>query len=550
MKTYRSDIDLDDSLEEETQVTTRLSERETHIITSHDASGKDKELRAQLVILTGVDSGMIYGLKEENIIGRDFKSDLKVQDTSVSRKHARILRAPNRRYFIEDLNSRNGTWVNGLPVTRQLPLQVGDKIRVGIKTVLLFTQQDDIELHLLELRKMESLGRLARGIAHDFNNLLATVMLNTNYLKIMADEGSVDLEELSTCVEQTELALKQAANMTEQLLGFARKGRYDERPRNLSTVIEETVYLIRRTFERSVSIQTDIQPDLWVVGDQSQLSQVMMNLCINARDAMPSGGTLNIVAKIEQLNPSDDSVPHIMAMGPHVVICVEDTGVGMNEETVSHIFEPFFSTKGLGKGNGLGLATVYGVIKSHGGEIRVDSTPEVGTRFTVYLPFAGIHEEEYIESVPERYITKDLRKSGDLVLLVEDDENLCSATTKALKRLGYSIKACKDGVEAVSTYLKHKDEICLVLLDLILPRLNGYEVFRQIKASNPNEKILIISGYSEDGQIRNLLTDGAAAFIKKPYVIEHLVNVMNKVMHERTNFQTPRTTTVCPSPYG
>jgi signal transduction histidine kinase/CheY-like chemotaxis protein len=534
-------------LDDKTEVTKRLSEQELSKIISSKPPVKDKPVKNQLILLTGQDAGKFFMLDTEEIIGRDLNVTLRVSDTTVSRRHARILRSPSGRYYIEDLGSQNGTWVNGVPAVRRTPLKAGDKIRIGVKTIFLFTQQDNIELHLLELRKMESLGRLARGIAHDFNNLLATVMLNINYIEVMSEDGVVDLDELAVSIDQTKIALKQAANMTEQLLGFARKGRYDERPQNVSSIVEETISLVRRTFDRAVLIETELEPDLWVVGDRSQLIQVLMNLCINARDAMPKGGMLKISSKLEHLDSANLSSTPFLAAGPHVVVAVSDTGVGMDEKILQHIFEPFFSTKGLGKGNGLGLATVYGVVKNHGGEIRVDSEPGKGTTFTVYLPASEVFINHDEERQTGQYTIAPA--TSGIVMLVEDDDHLRVITEKTLAKLGYRVTSCVDGVEAVETYKALRPQVHLVLLDLILPKLNGHDVFRQIRTLDPTADIVIISGYSEDRQLRDLMADGAAAFIKKPYSADYLASVIADVLAKRTDRRDIRPTAACPEPY-
>ncbi len=527
-----------DLLDEDTQVTTKMTMKELDSILPSRMVQEEQGIKTQLIVLTGAEAGKIHLLGTEDLVGRDIKASLRVSDTTVSRKHIIIRRSANGRYYLTDLGSQNGTWVNGVPVIKNVELRVGDKIRVGVKTVFLFTQQDDVELQLLELRKMESLGRLARGIAHDFNNLLATIMLNVNYIEVMSDEDDIDPEELQTSLEQTKVALKQAANMTEQLLGFARKGRYEERPRDVSAILGEVVGLIQRTFDKAIQIDTDIQPGLAVVGDHSQLLQVFMNLCINARDAMTSGGRLTIEARSQDLDTVGVGALSFMASGPHVVISVKDTGVGMDEKTRGHIFEPFFSTKGLGKGNGLGLATVYGIIKNHGGEIRVESTPGEGTKFVVYLPATEPPTTERTSRLPQAPPqSKDVDSTGS-ILLVEDDLKLSVITRKTLEKMGFDVISCTDGVQAVELFKRHAEKIRLVLLDLVLPKQGGLETFRMIRSITPDVKVVVISGYSEDSQIRTIMNEGASAFLKKPCSAEALSAVMSDVLSDLSKTRT------------
>jgi two-component system, cell cycle sensor histidine kinase and response regulator CckA len=537
--TKNTHTDLNNLLDEDTLVTNRLKVRRFDQSMTSEPVPRDRGIKTQLIVLTGADSGKIHILSEKDLVGRDLSASLRGTDTTVSRKHALITRAPSGRYFVTDLGSQNGTWLNGATLTGRTELTVGDKIRVGVKTVLLFTQQDNIELQLLELRKMESLGRLARGIAHDFNNLLATVMLNVSYIEVMTEDGAIDTEELTTSLEQTKVALKQAANMTEQLLGFARKGRYEERPRNVSAILEEVVSLISRTFNKTINVKTNISPDLAVVGDQSQLLQVFMNLCINARDAMPKGGTLTISAHMKHLDVSNDEAVSFLSAGPHVVISVQDTGVGMDEKTRQHIFEPFFSTKGLGKGNGLGLATVYGIVKNHGGEIQVDSQIDSGTTFHVYLPASEMPITT--ETMASRLSPKTLVMNST-ILLVEDDEKLRSITEKTLRRIGYGVIACADGQEAIAKFRENRKQIQLVLLDLILPKVSGHEVFFEIRKLAPRAKIVVVSGYSEDEQLREIMQAGAAAFVKKPCSAEDLAVAIADVLTTKKTDTLPLAT--------
>jgi signal transduction histidine kinase/CheY-like chemotaxis protein len=527
-----------DLLDEDTQVTTKLTMKELDSIMPSRVVPKEEGIKTQLIVLTGAEAGKIHLLGNEDLVGRDINANLRVTDTTVSRKHAVFTKSVNGRYYIEDLGSQNGTWVNGVPLIKNAELRVGDKIRVGVKTVFLFTQQDDIEQQLLELRKMESLGRLARGIAHDFNNLLATIMLNVNYIEVMSDEGEVDPQELQTSLEQTKVALKQAANMTEQLLGFARKGRYEERPRDVSAILREVVGLVERTFDRAIQIDTRIQPSLGVVGDHSQLLQVFMNLCINARDAMPKGGRLTIEAKSEDINSPNVGALSFLTSGPHVIISVSDTGVGMDEKTRRHIFEPFFSTKGLGKGNGLGLATVYGIVKNHGGEIHVESSPDQGTRFVVYLPATELPAPSGAArpQSPAR-LTSTVDSSG-AILLVEDDEKLQAITRKTLEKMGFEVISCIDGIQAVDLFRRHEKQIRLVLLDLVLPRQGGLETFRIIRSISPEVKVVVVSGYSEDSQLRTIMKEGAAAFLKKPCSADALSAVISDILLDVTKTQS------------
>lgn len=484
-------------------------------------------MRHQLVLLSGPDAGKICEISGSAMVGRDGGTDLRVLDTTVSRKHARIDLTPSGDYIIQDLGSQNGTLVNGSPIKSRHKLQVGDRIRLGLKTVVLFTHQDDVEDQILELRKMESLGRLSRGVAHDFNNLLAGIMLNVNYIEALGLDERPNPEEIREALENAKLGIRQAANLTEQLLGFARRGRSDERPRDLSAILREVVGLIRRTFAPNIKIEAHIADDLAVVGDHSQLQQVFMNLAINARDAMPGGGTIEVTARLEEPPASDDKTWN---QEPRIAVSVQDTGVGIDRESLNHIFEPFYTTKELGKGTGLGLATVYGVVKSHGGDVEVESAVGYGSCFRVLLPASQKPPAQ--ASSPGRIEGHlDPRMYG-AILLLEDDTLLMEITKKTLEHMGFEVYGCTSCDEAVRTYDQMLPRISLVLMDMVLPGKGGVDTFSKMRAINPHGKIIVISGYAEETQVRSSLEGRVDGFLRKPCDAESLFNAISDALLE------------------
>ncbi len=382
-----------------------------------------------------------------------------------------------------------------------------------------------MEEQLAQSRKLESLGMLAGGIAHEFNNILGAILGYASLMKMkMTPEhpfwGYADTIEKSS---------QRAAGLTAQLLGFARKGKYELRLLDLNHVAEDTLAIIRQTFDRAVAVEARLAESLpQVEGDAMQLQQVLMNLAINARDAMPEGGSLVITTATEQLAPGDKRIPLESkpgAGGLYVLISVADSGVGMDQETQAKIFEPFFTTKEKGKGTGLGLAMAYGVVKSHGGFITVQSEPGRGSVFTLYFPASG--RPELSAPAPDHapdIARKAVRDKGPgAVLVVDDEEAIRSLARDALEGEGWRVLLAEDGEKALEIFRGHKGEIALVLLDLVMPKLGGREVFLKLKELEPGVRVLVASGYSQEGKAQEVLASGAVGFIAKPFRVRALI---------------------------
>ncbi|MEO1334569.1 MAG: ATP-binding protein, partial [Myxococcota bacterium] len=334
---------------------------------------------ASLLVLSGPHAGQSIPIDTaRTTIGRTDECDLRLNLPDVSRRHAAIIRNTYGEYEVEDLQSRNGITVNGLPAERQV-LRYGDRIGIGRQAHLLFTHYDELGELLLQRQRIESIGALAGGVAHDFNNLLGAILANVNAL--MADPRGRPPSE-DEVLSDIRAATVRASDLTSQLLAFARRGQYEQQPIAVAKICHEALRLAHRTFGPRMELVSNIDAKLVVVGDPSQLHQVVMNLLINGRDAMYGGGRLKItVDKI-----SGQAVIGLDATIPYVRIQVSDTGPGMDAATQQRVFEPFFTTKALGQGTGLGLATAYGIVRNHGGDIRVDSELGRGSTFEVYLP--------------------------------------------------------------------------------------------------------------------------------------------------------------------
>jgi signal transduction histidine kinase/CheY-like chemotaxis protein len=370
------------------------------------------------------------------------------------------------------------------------------------------TDQKRLEAQLQQAQRMESIGTLAGGIAHDFNNILGGILGYASLTKAVIPSD----HKIYSYVETIERSAVRAAELTAQLLGFARGGKYKVAPVDLNHVVDDTMKIISRTLDKSIDIEIRRCEQLPTVeADAGQLEQVLMNLCVNAGEAMPAGGTLTIETDVETL--TDEYVKtHVGAKpGPCVTLSVTDTGIGMNKETRERIFEPFFTTKGEGKGTGLGLSMVYGVVKNHEGYVDVRSEPGHGTTFNIYLPVSGKPEEKESSEVDTPL------QADELILVVDDEEAIRSFVKEVLGRNGYRVLLAKDGAEAINVYQQHDGDIGLIILDMVMPKMGGQETFLRLRAHNPGVKVLLSTGYSQSGKAQEILDTGVMGFIQKPY---------------------------------
>ncbi|MBW2569153.1 MAG: response regulator [Deltaproteobacteria bacterium] len=375
---------------------------------------------------------------------------------------------------------------------------------------------------LLHAQKMESMGILAGGIAHDFNNLLSGILGYASLLKIKIGPDHLAYKYADT-IEQS--AVK-ASRLTQQLLTFSRGGEYQAQAINLNRIIEETLHILERTISKKIQIVKSLASDLWrVEADPSQIEQVLMNLSINAHDAMPTGGKLTVTTENFHLNNGSNTGYVEAAPGNYVKMSISDTGEGIPEGIQNKIFDPFFSTKGKEKGTGLGLAVVYGVVKNHGGYISVESDPDRGTIFEILFPMFDKLEET-------TDIVSELKVKGgrETILLVDDEEMLRSLGQEILLQKEYTVLLASNGIEAIQLYKKQEGNIDLVVLDMIMPKMDGLETYKRLKEMNPSLKILITSGYSEDTQNHKKFRNGIEGFIQKPYKINTLIKKVREIL--------------------
>jgi PAS domain S-box-containing protein len=392
----------------------------------------------------------------------------------------------------------------------------------GQPSVLCFlrdiTPQKKLEAQLQYAHKMEAVGTLAGGVAHDFNNLLMGIQGNVSLMLMERDGNNVHYERLKSIEKQ----IQSGARLTSHLLGYARKGKYEIAPIDLNRLVEETCHTFGRT-KKEITVRLDLAKKLFSIeADAGQIEQVLLNLCVNAADAMPGGGTLTLktrnITHRDMKNKLYEPKP-----GKYVLLTVTDTGTGMYKKTMERIFDPFFTTKEMGRGTGLGLASAYGVIKSHAGYIDVDSTRGQGTTFSIYLPASG-KRVELLPKSAERIV-----EGTGTVLLVDDEESILEVGKELLELIGYRVMIARDGNEAVKIYRKYKDKIDVIVLDMVMPGMGGGEAYDRMKKINPDVKVLLASGFSIDGEASNILNRGCNGFIQKPFTVRELSRAMERV---------------------
>jgi two-component system cell cycle sensor histidine kinase/response regulator CckA len=377
------------------------------------------------------------------------------------------------------------------------------------------------QAQLVQAQKMEAIGTLAGGIAHDFNNLLTSIGGFTELLLREAPEGSQQYGDL----HQIKVATERAAALTRQLLLFTRQEKGERRPTQLNSVVEETRDLLERSIPKEITIELHLEPELWAVeADPSQVSQVLMNLCVNARDAMPDGGTLTLETRNVTLGAEGALAILTAQSGRYVRLSVSDTGCGMSPEVQARLFEPFFTTKEVGRGTGLGLAVVYGIVRGHEGFITVYSEEGEGSTFRVYLPAIALAVEESEVKVSE------LPTGTEVILLVDDEETVRKLGQRILKHCGYTVLMAEDGFQALGVYKAHRGEIALVVLDVVMPQMGGWECLRQLRQLDPQVRVLISTGYTANSSAQEMVSEGALGVVEKPFLLQDFATAVRMAL--------------------
>jgi two-component system, cell cycle sensor histidine kinase and response regulator CckA len=387
-------------------------------------------------------------------------------------------------------------------------------------------QRQGLERQVNQLQRFEAIGRLAGGVAHDFNNVIGAIMGWADVGVRAAPDGS-DLQDKFLKIRSQ---ADRASGLTRQLLAFARRQMLQPCNTNLNELAKEEISLLRNVIGERIEIQMKLANDLSIIwADPGQIEQVLMNLCLNARDAMPEGGRLLIETKNVVVGEDYQRNHPYAAPGPYVLLTVLDSGTGMDAETLAHVFEPFFTTKEMGRGTGLGLATVYGVVKQHKGFIDVDSTLGEGTAFRVYLPLGNGPADQ-----PEKLTVGTLRGGNEGILIAEDNDDLREAAHEILASLGYHVIAAKDGHDAVQAFERSVNAIDLVFMDVVMPKLNGPEAYLRMAALKPGLPVIFTTGYATEINLIALRTHEKTTVLQKPYGSQILAQKLREKLDRKS----------------
>jgi PAS domain S-box-containing protein len=385
------------------------------------------------------------------------------------------------------------------------------------------TEQHALETQLRQAQKMEAVGQLAGGIAHDFNNLLTVI---TSYSGMLLGELPAD-EPIRADIAEIEFAAERAAALTRQLLTFSRRQRLQPEHLDLNQVVRDIDRLLRRLIREDIELVTALAPDLEAVhADLGQIEQVLVNLVVNARDAQPRGGRIVIATANVELDEHFAAWHRGLAPGPYVMVTVSDEGCGMDEETRARMYEPFFTTKGGGRGTGLGLATVYGIVQQAGGHIRCYSEPGLGTTFRIYLPRSA--------SAPASPAELPVRAAGspgtETILLVEDEDHVRAVASRILRRNGYTVLEARTGPEALQLWRERSPTVDLVVTDMVMPEMGGRELARHVRRERPDVPLLFMSGYTEDGAFQRGVLQPGESYLEKPFGEEGLTRMVRRAL--------------------
>ncbi len=491
----------------------RLFEESKDMIYMTTPAGKFLDINPAGVNLLG------YGSKEERLQTDVREAYLNGEDRD------RFLRIMSTEGFVRDmelqLKRRDGEILSILITSTAIKDPSGETIALrGI--VHDITERRRLELQLFQSQKMESIGTLAGGIAHDFNNILSGILGYASFMREKIDES----HPFFGYIDIIQRGAKRAAELTSKLLTFARNGSYDVKPVHINGVISETLEIIERTFEKSIEVKSVLADGLPTVEiDPVHIQQVLMNLFVNARDAMPNGGRLIVETAVRTFVGHEIRSDIEGAEGTYVVVSVQDSGRGMDKNLMQRIFDPFFTTKEKGRGTGLGLSMVYGVVRNHGGFVRVYSEPGHGSIFRIYLPVFGKAEAVNGEEQNDREL-----QGNERILVVEDEEDIRMFLGDIFKEYGYQVELANNGWEAVRLYGERKNRFDLVILDMIMPKMGGRETFLKLKEIDPHIRVLLSTGYSQNGEAQKIIGEGMMGFIQKPYQVNDLLSKVRSIL--------------------
>ena len=459
---------------------------------------------------------------EEEVLALDIERDLFFDQN----QRAMFRRAIEEQGFVKDFE----LFVKRADGTKLTVLETASVVRDPDGTIIMYrgifrdvTQQRQLEQDLIQIHKMESLGTLAAGIAHDFNNILSIILVYNSLIQRIAN----DAQKLGQSTAAIHEAVQRGANLVKQILTFARKTEVHVGPIDINLAIRDVAKMLTETFPKTINLNLQLIEGIpFITADATQFQQVLLNLCVNARDAMPGGGTLTLKTEMIPGRTVHSMYSEALA-SEYVHISVTDTGIGMDDTTRSHVFDPFFTTKEKGKGTGLGLSVVYGAVKNHEGFVQVESEPSRGSIFHLYFP---IPSQVFATSDTEKGEENESPGGSETILIVEDEEAIRSNIQSLFEANGYRVYTARDGGEAVELYKEKQDDIQLVLSDLGLPTLSGDQVLFLLKAINPSVKVLFASGYFEPETKNELTRAGAMDFVQKPYTPDEILRKVRRAL--------------------
>ena len=468
-----------------------------------------------------------YGTTVEGLLGKtdaDFNANADEVAHSL-RDDREVMSSGQPRFIAEEPVTNPHTlqtrWFQTIKIPLRMPGEETPTL-LGIATEI--TDRKQLEEQLLQSQKMEAVGQLAGGIAHDFNNILTAIVGYTDLLTAELGANSRQLEDL----EEIRKAARRAAALTRQLLSFSRKQVLEPRIVDVNGVVMNLDKMLRSLISENIALKIQLADDLDAARvDPNQLEQVIMNLAINARDAMPDGGTLTIETANATLDENYAATHVSVIPGDYVMLAVTDTGCGMSEATQTRIFEPFFTTKPAGRGTGLGLSTVYGIVKQSAGNIWLYSEPDKGTTFKIYLPALDALPEEIGKTAP----IEAARQGSGTVLLVEDDEQLRRLTHRALATQGYVVLEADRGRLALDIARRHNGPIDLLLTDLVMPDINGRKLADALRAARPGLRVLFMSGYPDSAIVNHGMLEAGVAYLAKPFTTDAVARKVREVLN-------------------
>ncbi|OGV89766.1 MAG: hypothetical protein A3K19_05100, partial [Lentisphaerae bacterium RIFOXYB12_FULL_65_16] len=481
-----------------------------------------------MILEANLAAANLLGVERRSLAGQPLTRFIVVDDQDIYYRHRRqlfetgapqacelrMLRADAAPFWAR-LNATAAQDVDGAPVCRVVMADITERKQAEAAL-------RESEERLRQVEKMDAIGQLAGGIAHDFNNQLTGVL---GYADLLYDR--LDDVRLKRYAENIRTAARRSADLTAKLLAFARKGQYLSVPVDMHHLVAEAVAILQHSIDKRIHLELLLRANATVVtGDPSQLENALLNLGLNARDAMPDGGTLTFETQVAYLDAATCAKhPGELQPGDYLQLTVTDTGHGMSDEVKQHLFEPFFTTKPVGKGTGMGLAAVYGTIGNHRGAITASSTVGCGTTFTIYLP---LDKKSARPSTPDSDVTAPTL--AKLRVLVVDDEGLVrDLVSEILRNDGHTVTTAANGREALDIYRQHWQELDLVILDMVMPVLDGRDTFRGMKAINPGVRALLSSGFSVDNEAKAILNEGALGFVGKPFRRHELMTLIAQV---------------------